>query len=239
MGRLARATLERSGKFAGRSCDFRRKGAADERYEREDKTMETMMEVMKMIDLTPLFEVLIALLASVLTLKVLPLIRSKLTAQQQEMLKGTIRTLVYAAEQVYGSGFGQDKMFYVAEKLRERGFEVDLAAIEAAVREMTMFGGTVSEEKTEEEYEDAFGSEGACDRIGVSDLKNRRTVAADAEHTQPTWEMNLLAWTPEQLKEFCGVNGIACEGCETAEEYFYAIVAKGREACDEEPVDVE
>ena len=169
--------------------------------------METMMEVMKMIDLTPLFEVLIALLASVLTLKVLPLIRSKLTAQQQEMLKGTIRTLVYAAEQVYGSGFGQEKMHYVAEKLRERGFEVDLAAIEAAVREMNIFGSGF-EIKDETVFEEVP-------------------------------EMNLLAWTPEQLKEFCGVNGIACEGCETAEEYFYAIVAKGREACDEEPVDVE
>lgn len=170
--------------------------------------METMMEVMKMIDLTPLFEVLIALLASVIALRVLPLIKSKLTAQQQEMLKGTIRTLVYAAEQVYGSGFGQDKMLYVIEKLRERGCEVDLAAIEAAVREMTMFGGA-------------------------------DTVIEDEIEVEALPEMNLLAWTPEQLKEFCGVNGIECEGCETAEEYFYAIVAMGRETRDEEPVDVE
>lgn len=169
--------------------------------------METMMEAMKMIDLTPLLEVLIALLASVITLKVLPLIKSKLTAQQQEMLKGTIRTLVYAAEQVYGSGYGEDKMHYVAERLRERGFELDIPAVEAAVREMTLFGGAEIEIEDEVEIE-----------------------------ALP--EMNLLAWTPEQLKEFCGVNGIECDGCETTEEYFYAIVAKGRERM-EEPIDVE
>lgn len=47
-----------------------------------------------------------------------------------------IRTLVFAAEQVYGNGHGREKLVYVKDKLTEHGYTVDIAAIEAAVHEM-------------------------------------------------------------------------------------------------------
>jgi len=90
-----------------------------------------------MIDMTPLFEAVIALAAGLITMKLLPWLQAKLTVQQQEMLKAMTRTLVYAAEQIYGAGNGAKKLEYVRTQLEERGFRVDFAQIEAAVRQMT------------------------------------------------------------------------------------------------------
>ena len=90
-----------------------------------------------MIDMTPLFEAVIALLAGLITMKLLPWLQAKMTVQQQEMMKAMTRTLVYAAEQIYGAGNGAKKLEYVQTQLEERGFHVDFAQIEAAVRQMT------------------------------------------------------------------------------------------------------
>lgn len=46
--------------------------------------------------------------------------------------------LVYAAEQLYGSGKGTAKLQYVQDGLESRGLSVDIPAIEAAVREMNL-----------------------------------------------------------------------------------------------------
>lgn len=91
---------------------------------------------MNSIDLTPILQALIGLLAAVITYKLVPLIQANTTARQQEQLRAIIKTLVYAAEQVYGSGTGAEKLQYVQEQLQLRGFTVDTAAIEAAVREL-------------------------------------------------------------------------------------------------------
>lgn len=88
------------------------------------------------IDLTPIFQAIIALLAALVTYKLIPWIKSKTTAEQQAILNATIKTLVYAAEQIYGAGGGEEKLKYVQEQLKARGYDVDVAAIEAAVREM-------------------------------------------------------------------------------------------------------
>ena len=50
-------------------------------------------------------------------------------------MTATVRTLVYAAEQLYGAGKGAEKLDYVIKELEARGFTVDRAAIEAAVAE--------------------------------------------------------------------------------------------------------
>lgn len=88
-----------------------------------------------MIDLTPIINAVIALLAAILTYKVLPWIKAKTTNEQQTMLRATVKTLVYAAEQIYGAGMGYEKMQYVKEKLEKKGFTVDRDEIEAAVSE--------------------------------------------------------------------------------------------------------
>ena len=98
-----------------------------------------------MIDLTPIINAVIALLAAILTYKVLPWIKAKTTNEQQIMLRATVKTLVYAAEQIYGAGMGYEKMHYVKEQLEKRGFTVDKDEIEAAVWEYINAGLIVSE----------------------------------------------------------------------------------------------
>ena len=87
-----------------------------------------------MIDLTPLIEALLGLLAALITFKLLPWLKLRLNAQQQELLQATTRTLVYAAEQLFGAGTGAKKLQYVQDELEKRGFSVDIAVVEAAVK---------------------------------------------------------------------------------------------------------
>lgn len=91
-----------------------------------------------MIDLTDIIQAVIALIVALITYKVIPWIKAKTTESQQAMLMATVRTLVYAAEQMYGAGKGDEKLQYVKQKLEEKGFDVDVDAIEAAVKEITI-----------------------------------------------------------------------------------------------------
>ena len=97
---------------------------------------------MKTIDLTPLFQAIIALLAALITSRVIPYIKSRTTRQQQENLQAAVKIAVYAAEQIFGGGQGAEKLRYVRERLNEAGFDVDgplvAEAIEKAVREMNL-----------------------------------------------------------------------------------------------------
>ena len=77
-----------------------------------------------------------AVAAALITYKLLPWLKVKLSNEQQAALTAAVKVLAYAAEQVYGAGRGDEKLKYVEEGLRERGFEVDRAAIEAAVKGM-------------------------------------------------------------------------------------------------------
>ena len=52
------------------------------------------------IDLTPIFQAIIALLAALVTYKLVPWIKARTTESQQALLSATVRTLVYAAEQL-------------------------------------------------------------------------------------------------------------------------------------------
>ena len=96
-------------------------------------------------DLTPIIEALFGLLATVVSCLLVPYIRSKTSAAQQEELNGWVRLAVAAAEQVYqGQGRGQEKLAYVETWLARRGITVDTdkikAMIEAAVYELTSDG---------------------------------------------------------------------------------------------------
>ena len=99
-----------------------------------------------MIDLTPIFEAILALLAALVTYKLIPWIKRKTTAEQQALLTATVKTLVYAAEQLYGAGKGAEKLDYVIKELEARGFTADRAAIEAAVKEQLNY---IQAEKSE------------------------------------------------------------------------------------------
>lgn len=85
------------------------------------------------IDLTPIIKAFLALLAALITWKVIPWIKARTTKEQQTNLRALIRVLVYAAEQVFGAGHGPDKLDYVLARLDEMGYKVDRSEIEAAV----------------------------------------------------------------------------------------------------------
>ena len=108
-----------------------------------------------MIDLTPIFEAILALLATLVTYKLIPWIKARTTAEQQSLLAATVKTLVYAAEQLYGAGKGAEKLDYVIKELEARGFTADRAAIEAAGPGQVLvpsFQGSRVEGMSEEEY---------------------------------------------------------------------------------------
>jgi len=88
-----------------------------------------------MIDITPILEALIGLVAAIITVKVIPWIKAKTTNEQQTLMRATIRTLVFAAEQLYGAGKGEEKLNYVVDQLLAQGIVVNRAEIEAAVQE--------------------------------------------------------------------------------------------------------
>ncbi len=88
-----------------------------------------------MIDLTNIINAIIALIAAIITYKVIPWIKAKTTNEQQAMLRPAVKTLVFAAEQTYGAGHGSEKLDFVIEQLRIKGYTVDRLEIEAAVGE--------------------------------------------------------------------------------------------------------
>ncbi|MBQ6595322.1 MAG: holin [Clostridia bacterium] len=86
-----------------------------------------------MIDLTKIFEAILALCAALVTTFLIPWIKQRLTAGQQEVLSTLIETAVLAAEQMYGSGMGQEKLKAVLDYLHGKGYDVDVEQIEAVV----------------------------------------------------------------------------------------------------------
>lgn len=100
------------------------------------------------IDLTALINAVLVLLATIITGYLIPWIKANATLKQREKLAAVVETLVFAAEQIYGSGWGQDKLRYVENKLREQGYTVDIDLIEATVHK---YFGHPTGEKTEDD----------------------------------------------------------------------------------------
>lgn len=86
-----------------------------------------------MIDLTPIFQALICLIASIITYKLVPMIKAHTTEKQRKLIEAAVETAVFAAEQMYGAGEGQKKLEYAVNWLKERGYTVSRAEIEACV----------------------------------------------------------------------------------------------------------
>ena len=87
-----------------------------------------------MFDVTTIIEALAALIVTVITVFVIPFIKSKTTAQQQQAINSWIRIAVTAAEQIYvGSGRGTEKKEYVLQFLAEHGITLDAARIDALI----------------------------------------------------------------------------------------------------------
>lgn len=88
------------------------------------------------IDITQIVQALIALFAAIITGVIIPYIKARTTEKQQALLMATLDIAVKAAEQIYGSGAGQEKKEYVLKYLADHKITVDDAAIEAKVNEL-------------------------------------------------------------------------------------------------------
>lgn len=91
-----------------------------------------------MIDITPIANAVIALIAAVITAFVIPLVKAKISKEKLEKIKMWVNIAVEAAEQIYaGSGRGAAKKEYVVEFLNAKGYTLDPDSldnlIEAAV----------------------------------------------------------------------------------------------------------
>lgn len=89
-----------------------------------------------MIDLTPLINAIIAVLAAFLACYVIPWIKAKTTAQEREDLLVWVDIAVAAAQQLYYQADGKKRLEYALELLESKGFEIDdtvTDAVEAAV----------------------------------------------------------------------------------------------------------
>ena len=89
-----------------------------------------------MIDLTPIFQAVIALLAALITYKLIPWIKSRTTNQQQENLYAAARIAVYAAEQLFGAGQGEEKLDYAIAALKRAGYDIDKQLVRETIEEI-------------------------------------------------------------------------------------------------------
>ena len=84
-----------------------------------------------------LFNVLLAWIAKVVVPPLKEWLAAKTTTEQRGLMYTFVKELVAAAEQtIVGAGLGSKKMQYVVDRLKEKGIEVDIDMIEAAVKEM-------------------------------------------------------------------------------------------------------
>lgn len=124
---------------------------------------------MKNIDLTPLFQALILFVSSVISIYLLPKVKSylaeKLSAEQRENLKKWVRIGVAAAEQLYGSKTGKTKKEYVVSFLLSKGFVFDIdevtTLIESEVYKLSQECKNVSLDVGTPRSE-GTGTEGCC-----------------------------------------------------------------------------
>ena len=98
------------------------------------------------INLTQIILAVITLLFGLLMRYVVPSIKTNMTSDQIEMVRIAVKTAVYAAEQLYGSKQGQQKLDYVIKVLSEQGYIIDKddvadeirVLIEAFVKELSL-----------------------------------------------------------------------------------------------------
>lgn len=93
-----------------------------------------------MIDLTPIFNAIITLLAALVTGFVIPWVKKKISAEKRNEFLDWVGIAVKAAEQLFSSEQSLEKKAYVVTYLNSKGYKLsagDLSnAIEAAVLEL-------------------------------------------------------------------------------------------------------
>ena len=86
-----------------------------------------------MINLTPILEAVIGLLAALITYRLIPWIKARTTNEQQMYIQSAIRVAVCAMEQLYGAGHGEEKLAGAIKWLAEKDIVVERNEVEAVV----------------------------------------------------------------------------------------------------------
>ena len=108
------------------------------------------------INLTQIILAVVTLLFGLLMRYVVPSLKNNLDNNQMQLLRIAVRTAVYAAEQLYNSDQGKEKLEYVINLLAEQGYIIDVenvtdtmrAQIEAFVKELHIVQQKVSTEES-------------------------------------------------------------------------------------------
>lgn len=100
-------------------------------------------------NITLIVKTVITLITTIITVFVVPWIKAKTTEKDRENIIAWVKIAVAAAEQMLkGSGRGEEKKKYVLEFLKDKGFTLDEAsinaAIEAAVKQLNNEGISIS-----------------------------------------------------------------------------------------------
>ena len=90
---------------------------------------------MKELDYTQIIITLIGVLATIVTGFLIPLLKSKLDISSYNKVLDYANVGVKAAEQLFASDAGKEKLEYVKQYLADNNIKVDIAAIEAAVKQ--------------------------------------------------------------------------------------------------------
>lgn len=95
-----------------------------------------------MVNITPIINAVIALIAALVSAFLIPWLKNKVAADKLTQYKEWVTIAVKAAEQIYtGTGRGEEKKKYVVEFLQAKGFSIDFNSIdnmiEAAVYELS------------------------------------------------------------------------------------------------------
>ena len=86
-----------------------------------------------MVDLTGIFEALIALVSSVVTVFLIPWLKTKLNNEQLNKAHSIVQIGVFAAEKLYGAGNGDKKLAYVEDLLKAKKIKLDTMTLKAMV----------------------------------------------------------------------------------------------------------
>lgn len=85
------------------------------------------------IDLTQIILAVITLLFGIVMRYVIPNLKAKTDANQMELLRAAVKTVVYGVEQMYKSKPGQEKKKMVIEELTKLGYIIDIENVESTI----------------------------------------------------------------------------------------------------------
>ena len=86
------------------------------------------------MDITLIINAIITLAAAVITVFVIPWIKSKTTAEQRKEIEAWVKIAVTAAEQTFkGTGMGQQKKEYVLRFLADKNLEIDAESLDLMI----------------------------------------------------------------------------------------------------------